>query len=123
MNLITNSSHGNGIYTFINENDKLIIDLDEVLAIVSLYWFTESITSSARIYKANGGTGFSFNSINTPFAGAIFNKEIMKPPRIWAEKIYNIVQWNEFDGGHFAAIENPDILAQDIINFVKKLKV
>jgi len=106
-----------------DENDKLIIDLDEVLAIVSLYWFTESITSSARIYKANGGTGFSFNSIETPFAGAIFNNEIIKPPRAWAEKIYNIVQWNEFDGGHFAAIENPDVLAADIISFVKKLEL
>ncbi|MDB9997557.1 epoxide hydrolase [Gammaproteobacteria bacterium] len=107
-----------------DENNKLMIDLDEVLAIVSLYWFTESITSSARIYKANSPEGgFSFNPVSTPFAGVIFNNEIIKPPRAWAEKIYNVVQWNNYDGGHFAAIENPEVLAQDIINFVKKLEL
>ena len=106
-----------------DENDKLMLDLDEVLAIVSLYWFTESITSSTRIYKANGQFGFSFNPVKAPFAGAVFSNEIIKPPRAWAEEIYNVIQWNKFEGGHFAANENPEILAKDVINFVKKLKL
>ena len=54
-------------------------------------------------------------------AGAIFNKDIMIPPRAWAEEIYNVVQWNEYDGGHFAALEKPEILANDIINFISKI--
>ena len=106
-----------------DENDKLMLDLDEVLAIISLYWFTESITSSTRIYKANGQFGFSFNPVKAPFAGAVFSNEIIKPPRAWAEEIYNVIQWNKFEGGHFAANENPEILAKDVIDFVKKLKL
>ena len=45
----------------------------------------------------------------------------MIPPKIWAEKIYNLVQWNEYDGGHFAAMEKPKELANDIVNFANKL--
>jgi pimeloyl-ACP methyl ester carboxylesterase len=56
-------------------------------------------------------------------AGAIFKKDIMLPPKVWAENIYNIVQWNEYDGGHFAALENPKDLAQDINQFISKLKI
>jgi pimeloyl-ACP methyl ester carboxylesterase len=55
-------------------------------------------------------------------AGAIFKKDIMLPPRAWAENIYNIVQWNEYDGGHFAALEKPEILAKDICAFIEKLE-
>jgi epoxide hydrolase len=88
-----------------------------------LYWFTESITSSARLYYENGPIGFSFNKISQPMAGAIFENEIARPPRAHAEKIYNIAQWNQYPGGHFAALENPDILAGDIFSFVKKLDI
>ena len=105
------------------ESNQLVVPLDEVLAIVSLYWFTESITSSARLYYENGPIGFSFNKINQPMAGAIFENEIARPPRAWAEKIYNIEQWNKYPGGHFAALENSEILASDIFSFAKKLKI
>ena len=67
--------------------------------------------------------GFSFNPVKAPFAGAVFSNEIIKPPRAWAEEIYNVIQWNKFEGGHFAANENPEILAKDVIDFVKKLKL
>ena len=105
------------------ESNQLVVPLDEVLAIVSLYWFTESITSSARLYYENGPIGFSFNKINQPMAGAIFENEIARPPRAWAEKIYNIEQWNHYPGGHFAALENSEVLASDIFSFAKKLKI
>ena len=55
--------------------------------------------------------------------GAIFEDEIARPPRIWAEKIYNIAQWNIYPGGHFAALENPEVLSNDIYNFVEKLQI
>ncbi|MDA7699459.1 epoxide hydrolase 1 [bacterium] len=103
--------------------NQLVVPLDQVLAIISLYWFTESITSSARLYYENGPVGFSFNKVAQPMAGAIFDHEIARPPRAHAEKIYNIVQWNQYSGGHFAALENPDILAGDIFGFVKKLDI
>ena len=105
------------------DTDKLVVSLDEILAIVSLYWYTESITSSARFYFENGPLGFTFNPVSQPMAGAIFENEIARPPKAWAEKIYNIVQWNQYPGGHFAALENPDILANDIFSFVAKLEI
>lgn len=108
---------------FDGEENKLVVSNDEILSIISLYWFTESITSSIRLYKENGDFGFSFNNISQPMAGAIFKRDIMLPPRIWAEKIYKVVQWNEYDGGHFAALERPEILAKDVINFIGKLEV
>ena len=108
---------------FDGEENKLVVSNDEILSIISLYWFTESITSSTRLYKENGDFGFSFNNISQPMAGAIFKRDIMLPPRIWAEKIYKVIQWNEYDGGHFAALEKPEILAKDLINFIDKLEV
>lgn len=111
-------------YGWFDGNDNnLVISNDEVLSIISLYWFTESITSSVRLYKENGDFGFSFNSVQQPMAGALFNKDIMIPPRAWAEKIYNIVQWNEYSGGHFAAMEMPKELSNDVIQFINKLEL
>ncbi len=108
---------------FDGEENKLVVSNDEVLAIVSLYWFSESITSSTRLYKENGDLGFSFENIKQPMAGAVFERDLIAPPRAWAEEIYNVVQWNTHKGGHFAALEQPESLSKDIIEFVKKLKI
>ena len=56
-------------------------------------------------------------------AGAVFKRDLVAPPRAWAEKIYNIIQWNLHDGGHFAALEKPETLSSDIINFIQKLDI
>ncbi|MDG1062317.1 MAG: epoxide hydrolase, partial [SAR86 cluster bacterium] len=61
--------------------------------------------------------------ISQPMAGAIFKNEIARPPKVWADEIYNIIQWNQHPGGHFAALENPNILADDIYSFVSKLEI
>ena len=108
---------------FEDGNRDIVIGIDELLSIISLYWFTESGASSARLYKENNGLGFSFNKVSQPTAGAIFKNDIMIPPRVWAENIYNIVQWNVYEGGHFAAMERPIDLAEDLIKFINKLKV
>ena len=47
----------------------------------------------------------------------------MIPPKKWAEEIYNLIQWNVYDGGHFAALEKPEILAKDLEDFVDKLEI
>ena len=101
----------------------IVVSNDEVLAIVSLYWFSESITSSTRLYKENGDLGFSFENIKQPMAGAVFERDLIAPPRAWAEEIYNVVQWNTHKGGHFAALEQPESLSADIIDFIKKLNI
>jgi pimeloyl-ACP methyl ester carboxylesterase len=108
---------------FDGDDNKLVVSNDEVLGIVSLYWFTESITSSTRLYKENGDFGFSFENIKQPMAGAVFERDLIAPPRAWAEEIYNVVQWNSHKGGHFAALEEPETLATDILEFIKKLNI
>ena len=106
-----------------DEKDKLIVSLEDVLSIVSLYWFSESITSSIRLYNENGREGFSKSKVEVPTGCALFKNEIMLPPKAWAEEIYNLIHWEHYDGGHFAALEKPETLERDIRLFVQKLKI
>ena len=99
---------------------------DELLTNISIYWFTGNITSSLRLYKERvlapplivpGGR------VLPPFGHASFPKEITRPPRSWVERIYDVRQWTEMPrGGHFAAMEQPALLAEDIRNFFRKLR-
>jgi pimeloyl-ACP methyl ester carboxylesterase len=53
-----------------------------------------------------------------PTACARFPKEIIRPPRSWVEQSYNVVRWTEMPrGGHFAAMEQPDLLGADVLEF------
>jgi pimeloyl-ACP methyl ester carboxylesterase len=61
--------------------------------------------------------------VSVPTAGAIFPKEIYFTPRAWAEAGYNIVRWTEMPrGGHFAALEEPDLLLEDVRAFFRELR-
>jgi len=98
---------------------------DEMLTNISLYWFTGSITSSARIYYENRNfparepLGF----VTVPTAGAVFPAEIYITPRLWAESQYNIVRWTLMPrGGHFAAMEEPELLLEDVREFFATLR-
>lgn len=99
---------------------------DELLTNVMLYWAPETATSSARLYyeMIHAGKfppqGFR---VNVPTACAIFPKELFKPPRSWVEKLYNVAQWNRFPaGGHFAAMEEPTLLVDDVRTFFRTLR-
>jgi epoxide hydrolase len=98
---------------------------DELLTNISVYWFTQSITSSARIYYENRNVPLSepLGYVSVPTAGAIFPAEIYLTPRLWAEASYNIVRWTEMPrGGHFAALEEPQLLLDDIRAFFRSLQ-
>ena len=93
---------------------------DELLANITLYWVTGTPTSAARIYYESGrGQGDLLQGyIDVPTAAALFPKEIYLPPRKWAEARYNIVQWTEMPrGGHFAALEEPQLYIEDVRKF------
>jgi microsomal epoxide hydrolase len=99
---------------------------DELLTNIMLYWVPEKATSSARLYyeMLHAGkfppTGFR---VEVPTGGAIFPKEIMKPPRAWIEKTHNVARWTRFErGGHFAAMEEPDALVEDVRAFFRPLR-
>ena len=99
---------------------------DELLTNVMIYWITNSITSSTRLYyetMKSGRFGPSAERVEQPTAGAIFPKELYRAPRAWAEKAFNIQQWNRMpSGGHFAALEEPVRLVEDVRSFFRKLR-
>lgn len=98
---------------------------DDILTHVTLYWATQSISSSVRIYLESVRDSFSLQPgerIEAPTAIAIFPEEIDHPPREWVERAYNVQQWTEMpSGGHFAAHEEPARLADDIRRFFVSL--
>ena len=98
---------------------------DELLTQVMIYWVTGSIGPSFLPYYdyANAGamTWIQEGVKNlvgagkVPAAFALFPKDISQPPREWAERFFNVQRWREMPrGGHFAALEEPDLLAADI---------
>ncbi len=98
---------------------------DELLTNIMFYWVTQSITSSTRIYYESMKTGHFGphpEPVTVPTAGAIFPKEIYRVPRKWAEAVFNVQRWNLFDkGGHFAALEQPKVLVDDMRAFFRDL--
>jgi epoxide hydrolase len=101
------------------------VDREQMLTNVSVYWLTGTAGSSARLYYENaraGGWGPPEKS-TAPTGVAVFPYEIAPPVRRFAEQSNNIVHWSEFDhGGHFAAMEEPDLLVADVRDFFRKLR-
>lgn len=98
---------------------------DELLSNISIYWFTQSITSSMRIYYENQATpqikptGY----IDVPTGVALFPAEIYITPRAWAEAAYDIRHWAKLDrGGHFAALEQTDAYLNELNTFFRLLR-
>ena len=98
---------------------------DELLTHIMIYWATESIGPSFLTYDdfANAGAltwikeGVKkwAGSSKVPAAFALFPADISRPPREWAERFFNVQRWTEMPrGGHFAATEEPALLAEDI---------
>jgi pimeloyl-ACP methyl ester carboxylesterase len=92
------------------------VDRDRLLDNVMLYWLTNSGASSARLYWES----FSSPPIErpqVPVGCAVFPHEILRPSRRWAEAHYGeqLIRFEELDrGGHFAALEVPDLLLEEI---------
>jgi epoxide hydrolase len=96
---------------------------DDLLTNVMLYWATGSITSSARIYFENQRDAPQNAKVEVPTACAVFPKEISLPPRRWVEGRYNLTRWTEMPrGGHFAALEEPGLLVDDIRAFFRTVR-
>lgn len=99
------------------------ISRDELLTNVSLYWFTGTGASSGRLYREArvGGDPPIHPYLETPVGHACFPKEVFTSPRAWVEKLFNIVHWTDMPrGGHFAALEQPELLVDDIRSFFRR---
>ena len=99
---------------------------DELLTNIMIYWVTETINSSVRLYCETmraGRFAASAERVRVPTGCSIFPKEIYRPPRRWAEAHFNVLQWTTHaSGGHFAALEEPVALVEDIRSFFRKLR-
>jgi pimeloyl-ACP methyl ester carboxylesterase len=114
-------------WTDSDEVPEEAIDRDRLLTNVTLYWLTGTAGSSADIYyqAAHSGTPMSApgQRSEVPTAVALFPRDIFPPVRSLAERTDNIVRWTEFErGGHFAAMEEPDLLISDIREFFRDLR-
>ena len=109
-----------------NGSPEDAITRDEMLANISLYWFTGAIGSSFWPYYARMHGPWPVpegETVKTPTGYAEFPKEILSPPRSLAEKTYvDIRRWTTMSkGGHFAALEQPQALAHEVIEFFRPL--
>jgi pimeloyl-ACP methyl ester carboxylesterase len=97
---------------------------DELLTNITLYWVTQTATSSARLYYESRHAGPPDNRrIEVPTGCAIFPKELTYAPRVWLEPRMNLVHWTEMPrGGHFAALEEPELLVEDVRTFFRGLR-
>jgi len=98
---------------------------DELLTNISIYWFTQTITSSTRIYyeSGQGQEANPIGYINVPTGAAVFPAEIFVTPRAWAAAAYDLRHWTVMPaGGHFAALEQPQLYLQDLREFFRLLR-
>jgi pimeloyl-ACP methyl ester carboxylesterase len=101
---------------------------DALLTALTIYWVTGSITTSMRDYYDNRWDGVGLGPdafVSVPTGIANFAHQFVfegRPPRAWAERIYNVRRWTDMPrGGHFAPIEEPRLLAADIAAFFAEL--
>jgi epoxide hydrolase len=100
---------------------------DELLTNITIYWVTGTINASTRLYYETMHSGRWFGGeqarVEVPTGAAIFPGELFRPPRAWAEAAYNIQQWTVMpSGGHFAALEEPGLLVDDIRSFFRQVR-
>jgi pimeloyl-ACP methyl ester carboxylesterase len=101
---------------------------DFLLTLLTIYWATQSITSSMRDYFDNRFHRAPLGAqdrVRVPTAVAVFAHELVpegEPPREWAERLYDVRRWTPMPrGGHFAPAEEPDLVARDIAAFFGSL--
>ena len=102
---------------------------DTLLANIMVYIVTKTFNTASWIYygrREEGGRFFpkDFKRIEIPTAVAVFPAEMSEwPPRSYVERIFNITQWTEMQsGGHFAALEKPDLLVNDLVKFSRTVR-
>ena len=102
-----------------NGNPEDAVTRDQLLTNLTVYWVTKTINSSIRLYcesqRSRPLRPDRRVHRRCPTAAAVFPKEMFRIPQAYAESRFNLVRYTRFDrGGHFAALEEPDLLVQDV---------
>ncbi len=99
------------------------ISIDELLTNIMIYWVTNTVGSTANMYYENTHTLPPLGRIEVPTAAALFPEDILLPPKEWAMRNLNITRWTPMlRGGHFTAMEEPELLAEDIRAFYREMR-
>ncbi|MDM0110172.1 epoxide hydrolase [Variovorax sp. J22R24] len=108
-------------WTFSGGVPERSLSRDDMLDDITLYWLTNSATSSAQLYWENNNNNFNVveqrtREIKVPVGVTVFPGEIYRAPRSWAQRAYpNLSYFHEVEkGGHFAAWEEPQLFAQEL---------
>lgn len=98
---------------------------DQLLTNVMLYWATGTITSSTRLYweSRHSAAGNELPYVAVPTGVGRYPREILRWPRSWVEQQYNVTHWATMPrGGHFAAMEQPELFAEDLRAFFRTIR-
>jgi pimeloyl-ACP methyl ester carboxylesterase len=110
------------MYDYNNGEPERLLTKDDFLDNVTLYWLTNSATSSARLYWETSGQSVLLaaaqktTEISLPVAVTVFPEEVYRAPETWARRAYrNLIYFNEVKkGGHFAAWEEPQLFSEEV---------
>jgi pimeloyl-ACP methyl ester carboxylesterase len=96
---------------------------DQLLTNVTIYWVTQTIASSARLYWENAHSHEVQERVTVPTGVARYPKEVLRYPRSWVERYYNVTHWTGMPrGGHFAAMEEPELFVEDLRAFFRSVR-
>ncbi len=100
------------------------ISRDALLTNITIYWVTQTANSSFRMYyESMKGGNLVPQPIPVPVGVANFPMEILASPRSWCEQAYDVVHWSDMPrGGHFAAMEEPELLVDDVRLFFRRFR-
>jgi pimeloyl-ACP methyl ester carboxylesterase len=108
-------------WTYSGRDADKVLTKDEMLDDITLYWVTNTATSSARLYWENNNNNFNAveqktAEIKIPVAVTVFPGEIYRAPKTWTTKAYpHLIYFHEVDkGGHFAAWEQPELFSAEM---------
>ena len=96
---------------------------DQLITNVMIYWVTQTIESSMRLYRERRLSRDRAEYVPIPTGVARYPKEPLRYPRAWVERSYNVTYWNDMPrGGHFAAMEQPELFTNDVRAFFRTVR-
>ncbi len=103
-------------------SDWELLEMNDLLDCLTLYWMTNSAGTSMRVYHGNTFTLPPLGKVSVPTAIALYQHDILLPPRAWVEQTYPVKRYTELPrGGHFTALEQPEAFADDVSQFMQSL--
>ena len=100
-------------------SDWPLLTMDDILDCLTLYWMTDTASTSIRVYHGNSFTLPPMGKVTVPTAFAAFPHDVLPTPREWVERNFPVIMYTDMPrGGHFTALEQPEQFAKNISQFM-----